>query len=580
MDVTTLFNGAAQAGPARAGAAVAAAAAGGAAGPPAAGAGPDGDFASLVALALGQLGAPAVADGEAEPIAGRSTPRSDGAVCTDIEPVICEAPLDAPDAATLAVLVALATPVPAVAVPVSADLPVATVTGDAPVAATVDGGPAVSYAPVPAVLAPEPAVAAGGATAATGPSFADAVSAAEQAVTPDASAGSAPAAPVPTPSDRPATSAAGVTDAGNVPPPATPQASRTTPQASAAAEPAPAQAITPSTGTPSTGTPSAGTPASMPPARLDGAGGAAPSPRAAAAPRREIRAAAQQVRDILATAQHGAAPTAPAAPVAPASPFTVAHAPVAAGVQGQGSATPAPESAPGAGRTGAVAAPASAVATSGPATETRSDADASGERGAEAGPIPAGGSAVRTAPALDLRFDAGAPVPTAAPALDAPAAIPPVAPPLPSTEPLRAIELPASARLEQALAALDPETRNLQAIVRTVRLFTAGDGLSEARLRLEPDHLGPLSLTVRVEQGSVSAHFRAETPAAQRWIETHQQELRAGLREQGLEVKDVVVTTDPDGRRDRRQEGQPARSARLRRTATPDGDAPRFEVLA
>ena len=115
-------------------------------------------------------------------------------------------------------------------------------------------------------------------------------------------------------------------------------------------------------------------------------------------------------------------------------------------------------------------------------------------------------------------------------------------------------------------------------MVRTVRLFTAGNGASEARLTLEPEHLGPVALTVRVEQGSVSAHFRAETPAAQRWIETHQQELRSGLREQGLEVKEVVVTTDPDGRRERRQEAQPARPPRARRTQA-GADAPRFEVL-
>ena len=87
-----------------------------------------------------------------------------------------------------------------------------------------------------------------------------------------------------------------------------------------------------------------------------------------------------------------------------------------------------------------------------------------------------------------------------------------------------------------------------------------------------------MALTVRVEQGSVSAHFRAETPAAQRWIETHQQELRAGLREQGLEVKDVVVTTDPDGRRDRQQDA-PARASAARAPGAGAADAPRFEVL-
>jgi flagellar hook-length control protein FliK len=185
-------------------------------------------------------------------------------------------------------------------------------------------------------------------------------------------------------------------------------------------------------------------------------------------------------------------------------------------------------------------------------------------------------------PAIDLRFEPVASPTAATPAVAGPLPAPPTtmpaATPLTAGDALRAIELPASARLEQALATLDPETRNLQSIVRTVRLFTAGDGLSEARLQLEPDHLGPVDLTVRVEHGSVSAHFRAETSAAQRWIETHQHELRAGLREQGLEVKDVVVTTDPDGRRDRRQDAAPPKPARGRRGAAVDADAPRFEV--
>jgi flagellar hook-length control protein FliK len=140
---------------------------------------------------------------------------------------------------------------------------------------------------------------------------------------------------------------------------------------------------------------------------------------------------------------------------------------------------------------------------------------------------------------------------------------------------LRAIELPAAARFEQTLASLDPDVRNLQSMVRTVRLFTAGSGATEARLVLEPEHLGPVALTVRVEQGSVSAHFRAETPAAHRWIETHQQELRAGLREQGLEVKELVVSTDPDGRRERRQDTP----AKPRPRRSQNADSPRFEVL-
>ena len=217
------------------------------------------------------------------------------------------------------------------------------------------------------------------------------------------------------------------------------------------------------------------------------------------------------------------------------------------------------------------------------ASSAAADAGATGGRSSDsAGDGSATPSFLRP---TDVRFDLPATAPvqpsaTAAAATDAVAAAP--ASPLPAfsaagASPLAAIDVPAAARFEQALSSLDPDIRNLQAMVRTVRLFTAGSGATEARLTLEPEHLGPVALTVRVEQGSVSAHFRAETPAAHRWIETHQQELRTGLREQGLEVKEVVVTTDPDARRERRQDAQPARPARSRRA--PTADAPRFEVV-
>jgi flagellar hook-length control protein FliK len=214
---------------------------------------------------------------------------------------------------------------------------------------------------------------------------------------------------------------------------------------------------------------------------------------------------------------------------------------------------------------------------------SRGDAGSSARDGADAQPN-FGGPAVP--PVALPRIDAATPVAGADPvagAASAPVTAPVTAPvPAAAATPelgLGRVELSSAARFEQTLAALDPDTRNLQAMVRTVRLFSAADGASEARLQLDPEHLGPVALTVRVEQGTVSAHFRAETPAAQRWIETHQQELRAGLREQGLEVRDLVVTTDPDGRRDRRQDAPPARPARPRRNAANEADLPRFEVL-
>jgi flagellar hook-length control protein FliK len=588
VDFTSLFNGPAQAGSsALVGAAAVAAAGGGTAGPAPAGAGADSDFASLVALALGQLGTPAAADGEAEPIAGRSKRRPAGAPGPAAEPIDGEAPAEAsaeaPEAATLSVLLALAVPPQPVVAPIPVDVPAATDDHVPASAAPVDGRMAVAEPTVPmaapaAAASPAPVQNApvGAATVvATGPTFADALSVAGPAQTNAADAPAEPVGDAPTvqaaiPYDGRPTSAVGVAETKTLAAPAPAL------QASAASEPVSAP--------PQTGAPSA-----PPQARPEGAAPAGPSPRPAVAPGRELRGAAQQIRDILAAGREAAGREAPgreaavpASPATPAATPAVVNGPLANGVQAHASGTPAQESAPAVGRPAVVSAAAGIVAPSRPVAEGRSDADASGERGADAGPLPASAVAARTAPALDLRFDPVASTPGAAPAplpVAPIAALPVVVSPLAADDALRAIELPASARLEQALASLDPETRNLQSIVRTVRLFTAGDGLSEARLQLEPDHLGPVGLTVRVEQGSVSAHFRAETPAAQRWIETHQQELRAGLREQGLEVKDVVVTTDPDGRRDRRQEAPQARPARLRRSATLDADAPRFEVL-
>jgi flagellar hook-length control protein FliK len=115
---------------------------------------------------------------------------------------------------------------------------------------------------------------------------------------------------------------------------------------------------------------------------------------------------------------------------------------------------------------------------------------------------------------------------------------------------------------------------NVQTMVRSARLhFSEGGG--EARLQLQPEHLGPVTLTVRVEQGRVSAHIQADTVDASRWIETHQQELRGALRDQGLDVKEVVVTTNPDGRREREAPHARPQAARRRQNA----DAPRVEVV-
>jgi monoamine oxidase len=82
-----------------------------------------------------------------------------------------------------------------------------------------------------------------------------------------------------------------------------------------------------------------------------------------------------------------------------------------------------------------------------------------------------------------------------------------------------------------------------------------------------------------VEHGEVRAHVQAETVEAGQWIEGHQDELRASLREQGLEIKEFVVTTDPDRRREgSSSEPRPPRGRSRRARSSPD-DGPRFEVV-
>jgi hypothetical protein len=82
-------------------------------------------------------------------------------------------------------------------------------------------------------------------------------------------------------------------------------------------------------------------------------------------------------------------------------------------------------------------------------------------------------------------------------------------------------------------------------------------------------------LSVRVEQGSVVASLRAESPAAVDWIRAHDGDLRNALNAQGLRLEQMDVTVDPEGRRRHQRDAQEAPTPRRRRAA----DEPRFEVV-
>lgn len=76
------------------------------------------------------------------------------------------------------------------------------------------------------------------------------------------------------------------------------------------------------------------------------------------------------------------------------------------------------------------------------------------------------------------------------------------------------------------------------------------DGAGEARVQLHPEHLGHVTLSLKLDQGAVTATVVAETETAQRWIEGHRELLQQSLGEQGLKLDRLLVTTSREGHRE------------------------------
>lgn len=113
-------------------------------------------------------------------------------------------------------------------------------------------------------------------------------------------------------------------------------------------------------------------------------------------------------------------------------------------------------------------------------------------------------------------------------------------------------------------------------VVRAVRMQWQ-QGVSEARLTLRPEHLGEVTVTLKIDHGSVSATLKADTPAAADWIRSHQADLRSSLDEQGLSLKSLEVGVDPEGRR--RQPAREREQDDLPRPRRRQGaDLPRFDI--
>jgi flagellar hook-length control protein FliK len=132
--------------------------------------------------------------------------------------------------------------------------------------------------------------------------------------------------------------------------------------------------------------------------------------------------------------------------------------------------------------------------------------------------------------------------------------------------------------LTPAMSGMPSERDVTLQIVQSMRMQFR-DGIGEAVLTLKPEHLGSVSISLRVENGGLKASVLAEMPEVRQWLQSQQDSLRSALSEHGLRLDRFDV--EPDGRRqssssDTRDE-EPTRKRQPRRSA--QADEPVFEVV-
>jgi flagellar hook-length control protein FliK len=77
-----------------------------------------------------------------------------------------------------------------------------------------------------------------------------------------------------------------------------------------------------------------------------------------------------------------------------------------------------------------------------------------------------------------------------------------------------------------------------------------------------------VTVSLRVEQGSVEAHITAADPVVAEWLRAHQDSLREGLQANGLTLDRLAI--DRDGRSpDRRERREPPPRQRFRPSSEP-----------
>ncbi len=109
----------------------------------------------------------------------------------------------------------------------------------------------------------------------------------------------------------------------------------------------------------------------------------------------------------------------------------------------------------------------------------------------------------------------------------------------------------------------------------------AAGGGGTADIKLQPNFLGDVTVSVKVEHGEVSARLEASTPVVREWLDANQGWLRDRLAEQNLTLNRLDIAapaTDARPSSDRRDTSEQQTfkdndsQSQARRQATPDPD--------
>lgn len=123
------------------------------------------------------------------------------------------------------------------------------------------------------------------------------------------------------------------------------------------------------------------------------------------------------------------------------------------------------------------------------------------------------------------------------------------------------------------------ESQITDQIVQSMRLqWQQGGG--EATIELNPNYLGKVQVSVRVEHGAVTASVQAETPLVREWMATHREELTQALSQQGMRLDrlEIAETAKESAPRDTtRDSRQPQRDAQKPRRDDRERTADTFE---